>query len=162
MKNKRLIILTLVFMCACSREETVDSSVSVEETTPTPISTILTEEDWQTVTTDGIEIQYYQFESLFLMEVDTKDLSEVKELEEFKDMSRLKVQYLLTSKKYGNLFVFDVTNEESALYGCEIKKNEIQDIEIYSLDATKDPNRFMPLTNKLFSIIQEVIVFNED
>lgn len=162
MKNKRFIILILVFMCACSTEKTLDSSVSVEETTPTPISTILKEEDWHTITTNGIEIQYSQFESLFLMEVDTKDLSEVKGLEEFKDIRRLKVQYLLTSKKYGELFVFDVTNEESILYGCKIKKNEISDIEVYSLDVTKDPNRFMPLTNELFSMIQNVIVFNED
>ncbi len=162
MKNKRFIIMVLAFMCACSTEKTLDSSVSVEETTPTPISKILKEEDWQTITTNGIEIQYSQFESLFLMEVDTKDLSEVKELEEFQDISRLKVQYLLTSKKYGELFVFDVTDEESVLYGCEIKKNEIQNIEVYSLDVTKAPNRFIPLTNELFSIIQDVIVFNED
>ncbi len=158
----KLLLCLLLLLCACSTEKTVDSSTSVEEITSTPISTILKEEDWQTVTTNGIEMQYSQFESLFLMEVDTKDLSEVKELEEFKDMSRLKVQYLLKSKKYGNLFVFDVTDEESALYGCEIKKNEIQDIEVYSLDVTEDPNRLIPLTNELFSIIQDIIVFNED
>ena len=158
----KLLLCLLLLLCACSTEKTVDSSTSVEEITSTPISTILKEEDWQTVTTNGIEMQYSQFESLFLMEVDTKDLSEVKELEEFKDMSRLKVQYLLTSKKYGNLFVFDVTDEESALYGCKVKKNEIEDIEVYSLDVTEDPNRLIPLTNELFSIIQDIIVFNED
>ncbi len=30
------------------------------------------------------------------------------------------------------------------------------------LDATKDSNRFIPLTNELFSIIQDVIVFNDN
>ena len=158
----KLLLCLLLLLCACSTEKTVDSSTSVEEITSTPISTILKEEDWQTVTTNGIEMQYSQFESLFLMEVDTKDLSEVKELEEFKDMSRLKVQYLLTSKKYGELLIFDVTDEESVLYGCKVKKNEIEDIEVYSLDVTEDPNRLVPLTNELFSIIQDIIVFNED
>ncbi len=169
MKNKRFIILALcLLLCGCSKGNVIHSSkdVSIQETTsPSPtteVSKILKEVPWQTVTTNGFEIQYYQFESLFLMEVDTKDLSEVSELEELNGVNKLKVQYLLTSEKYGDLFVFDVTDKEKALYGCEVKKNKISEIEVYTLDVTKDPNRLMGLTEELFSIIQDVIVFDKN
>ncbi len=153
-------------MCGCSTEKTINTSTNIEEDSSTPAATISTsilkEKDWQTIETNGIEIKYYQFETIFEMEVNTDDLSELDGLEEFKDIERLEVEYLLTSKKYGNLFVFDITEKRSALYACEIKNNEVQNIEMNELDVTKDSNRFIPLTNELFSIIQDVIVFNDN
>lgn len=163
---RKLLLCLLLLLCGCSTEKTIDTSMSAQEVAySTPVATlstpILKEKDWQTIETKGIEIKYYQFETMFEMEVNTEDLSEVDGLEEFKDIGRLEVQYLLTSKKYGNLFVFDITENRSALYACEIKNNEVQNIETNSLEITKDPNRFIPLTNELFSIIQDVIVFND-
>lgn len=55
-----------------------------------------------------------------------------------------------------------MTDKEKALYGCEVKNNEISEIEVYTLDVTKDSNRLMGLTDELFSIIQDVIVFDEN
>ena len=166
MKNKRFIICFLALVGGCSTEKTINTSTKIEEvaysTPAVTLSTpILKEKDWQTIETKEIEIKYYQFETMFEMEVNTEDLSEVDGLEEFKDIGRLEVQYLLTSKKYGNLFLFDITENRSALYACEIKNNEVQNIETNSLEITKDPNRFIPLTKELFSIIQDVIVFND-
>lgn len=168
MMNK-LSICLLILLCGCSGENVIDSSkiVSIHETaSPSPTSEtskILKEESLQTVTTSNNgKLQFLQFESVFIMEMNTNDLPGTKELDEFDNVSKLKVQYNLTSKKFGYFSVFDVTNQEKALYECEVKNNVISEIKVYSLDITKDPNRLMELSEELFSIIQEVIVFDEN
>lgn len=84
-----------LLLCGCSKGNVIHSSkdVSIQETTsPSPtteVPKILKEVPWQTVTTSNeIEIQYQQIISVFVMEVDTKDLSEVSELEEFDGLIR--------------------------------------------------------------------------
>ncbi len=165
----KLLMCLLVLLCGCSTGNVIDSSKNVNEQVTVAPSTIpeaskiLKEESWQTVTASNeIELQFMQFDYVFIMEVNTKDLSEVNTLDEFDGVDKLRVQYDLTSKKYGNLRVYDVTDQEKPLYGCVVKNNEITEINVYSLDVTKDSNRLQGVSNELFSILQDVIVYNEN
>ena len=143
----KLLMCLLVLLCGCSTGNVIDSSKNVNEQVTVAPSTIpeaskiLKEESWQTVTASNeIELQFMQFDYVFIMEVNTIDLSEVNTLDEFDG----------------------VTDQEKPLYGCVVKNNEITEINVYSLDVTKDSNRLQGVSNELFSILQDVIVYNEN